>query len=69
MGASPKVMPPPARFGGYRDVNGEFVPFTASDEVFRRARTLGLRVLLRLQLAEEGELQGLFYSHEEGLGG
>ncbi|MGD9603414.1 MAG: hypothetical protein AB7O21_02040 [Gammaproteobacteria bacterium] len=55
-----------ARFAGYRDMNGEFVPFATSDEVFRRARKLGARVLLRLEIAE-GELQGLFYTNDHSL--
>lgn len=59
----------PARFHGYRDVNGEFVPFASSDEVFRRARKLGARVLLRLELSAGGELQGLFYTNDRGLVG
>jgi hypothetical protein len=58
-----------ARFPGYRDVNGEFVPFASSDEVFRRARRLGARVLLRLELSPGGELQGLFYTNDRGLVG
>jgi hypothetical protein len=58
-----------ARFPGYRDVNGEFVPFASSDEVFRRARRLGARVLLRLELSPGGELQGLFYTNDKGLVG
>jgi hypothetical protein len=57
----------PARFSGYRDLNGEFVPFTLSDEVFRRARKLGARVLLRLELGEDMQLQGLFYTNDRGL--
>lgn len=58
---------PAASFAGYRDINGDFVPFTTSDEVFRRARKLGTRVLLRLSLEEGGELAGLFYTNDEGL--
>ncbi|MGH8597323.1 MAG: hypothetical protein ACREXT_11760 [Gammaproteobacteria bacterium] len=56
-----------ARYNGYRDMNGEFVPFTLSDEVFRRARKLGARVLLRLELGDNQELQGLFYTNDRGL--
>ena len=56
-----------ARFTGYQDMNGEFVPFTMSDEVFRRARKLGARVLLRLELSESQELQGLFYTNDSSL--
>ena len=56
-----------ARFPGYRDMNGDFVPFSTSDEVFRRARKLGARVLLRLELSTGEELQGLFYTNDRGL--
>jgi len=55
-----------ARFTGYHDMNGEYVPFAMSDEVFRRARKLGARVLLRLEMSE-GELQGLFYTNDRSL--
>jgi len=58
-----------ARFPGYHDANGEFVPFATSDEVFRRARRLGARVLLRLELSASEELQGLFYTNDKGLVG
>ena len=58
-----------ARFPGYRDANGDFVPFATSDEVFRRARRLGARVLLRLELSSTEELQGLFYTNDKGLVG
>jgi hypothetical protein len=68
MRVSRKIAREPARFDGYRDMNGDYVPFTTSDEVFRRARKLGTRVLLRLELGEGGELQGLFYTNDEGLG-
>jgi hypothetical protein len=63
-----RVQSQAARFTGYRDINGDFVPFSTSDEVFRRARKLGTRVLLRLELIEGGELSGLFYTNDEGLG-
>lgn len=56
-----------ARFPGYRDMNGDFVPFSMSDEVFRRARRLGARVLLRLEIGAGEELQGLFYTNDKGL--
>ncbi|MEN9727697.1 MAG: hypothetical protein RL434_2063 [Pseudomonadota bacterium] len=68
MKTSRKITRQPARFDGYRDMNGDYVPFTTSDEVFRRARKLGTRVLLRLQLGQGGELEGLFYTNDEGLG-
>ncbi len=56
-----------ARFEGYHDLNGEFVPFALSDEVFRRARKLGARVLLRLELSDKEQLQGLFYTNDRSL--
>ncbi len=57
-----------ARFNGFHDMNGEFVPFVLSDDVFRRANKLGARILLRLELSEKQELQGLFYTNDRGLG-
>ena len=36
-----------ARFNGYEDLNGQFIPFETADQVFSRARALGARVLLR----------------------
>lgn len=56
-----------ARFPGYHDMNGEFVPFAMSDEVFRRAHKLGARVLLRLELGDNHRLQGLFYTNDRSL--
>jgi hypothetical protein len=56
-----------ARFGGYRDLNGEYIPFATADEVFSRARAIGARVLLRLQLNEQHELQGIFYTNDQSL--
>lgn len=56
-----------ARFNGYHDMNGEFVPFSMSDEVFRRAKKLGARVLLRLELSDSQQLQGLFYTNDKSL--
>ncbi|MSR13372.1 MAG: hypothetical protein EXR86_02190 [Gammaproteobacteria bacterium] len=56
-----------ARYNGYHDMNGDFVPFAMSDEVFRRARKLGARVLLRLELGDNQELQGLFYTNDRSL--
>ena len=56
-----------ARFGGYRDLNGEYIPFATADEVFSRARAIGARVLLRLQLTDQHELQGIFYTNDQSL--
>ncbi|MCP4230413.1 MAG: hypothetical protein GY771_09750 [bacterium] len=59
---------PIPRFPGYRDASGRFVPFDMADEVFHRARTLGTRVLLRLALNDEDELEGMLYTNDQGLG-
>ena len=56
-----------ARFSGYRDLNGEYIPFETADEVFSRARAIGARVLLRLSLDETQELQGMFYTNDQSL--
>lgn len=56
-----------ARFNGYRDLNGEYIPFETADEVFSRARALGARVLLRLELTEKHELRGIFYTNDHSL--
>ncbi|MBI4695752.1 MAG: hypothetical protein HY749_17240 [Gammaproteobacteria bacterium] len=58
-----------ARFAGYHDMNGEFVPFETADEVFTRARRLGARVLLRLHLSDDRRLEGLFYTNDRSLSG
>jgi hypothetical protein len=58
-----------ARYKGFHDMNGDFVPFGTSDEVFRRARKLGARVLLRLEMGPGQELQGLFYTNDSSLTG
>ena len=56
-----------ARFHGYRDLNGDYIPFATADEVFSRARALGARVLLRLELTEKQELRGIFYTNDQSL--
>ena len=56
-----------ARFRGYRDLNGEYIPFETADEVFSRARAIGARVLLRLELTEKQELKGIFYTNDHSL--
>jgi hypothetical protein len=58
-----------ARFPGYKDLNGQFIPFSMADEVFARARAVGARVLLRLELDDNHELQGIFYTNDQGLCG
>lgn len=57
------------RFNGYRDAIGRFVPFTLADEVFVRAREVGARVLLRLELDREDQLCGMLYTNASGLNG
>ena len=56
-----------ARFHGYRDLNGDYIPFSTADEVFSRARALGARVLLRLELTDKQELRGIFYTNDQSL--
>jgi len=56
-------------FNGYHDADGRFVPFSMVDEVFSRARRLQTRVLLRLRLDEDDELQGILYTNSRGLQG
>ncbi len=55
------------RFAGYQDLNGEYIPFETADEVFSRARAIGARVLLRLELDEHQELKGIFYTNDRSL--
>ena len=50
-----------ARYKGFRDGEGRFVPFTLSDEIQRRAHTEGARILLRLDVAQGTELRGSFH--------
>ena len=57
----------PTRFPGYKDLNGQFISFSMADEVFARARAVGARVLLRLELSDTHELKGIFYTNENGL--
>ena len=56
-----------AKFGGYEDLNGQYIPFETADEVFSRARAIGARVLLRLALNDSHELQGIFYTNDHSL--
>ena len=55
------------RFDGYQDLNGQYIPFETADEVFSRARAIGARVLLRLQLNDDHELEGTFYTNDRSL--
>ncbi|MCP5144364.1 MAG: hypothetical protein H6978_06035 [Gammaproteobacteria bacterium] len=59
-------MPIP-RFTGYRDSSGRVVPFETADEVFSRARMMGTRVLLRLTLSENDQLEGMLYTNDSSL--
>ena len=56
------------KYDGYHDLDGRFVPFGVADEVFSRARNHGARVLLRLELNDAGQLQGLLYTNAKGAG-
>ena len=60
-------LPHTAKFAGYRDLNGEYIPFETADEVFSRARAIGARVLLRLHLDERQALNGMFYTNDRSL--
>ncbi len=56
-----------SRFQGYRDNNGNYVPFQEADEVLERARNIGTRVLLRLVLNNNDELEGILFTNDIGL--
>jgi len=62
-----QVNPEVVEYEGYVDLNGQFIPFSMADEVFTRARSVGARVLLRLELNEEEKLSGIFYTNDTGL--
>ncbi|MEM7467375.1 MAG: hypothetical protein AAF387_10875 [Pseudomonadota bacterium] len=62
-----KINQESARYDGYIDLNGQFIPFEMADEVFTRARSVGARVLLRLELNDERELTGTFYTNDNSL--
>ncbi|MGH8645789.1 MAG: hypothetical protein ACREV4_13575 [Gammaproteobacteria bacterium] len=57
----------PCRFGGYRDDEGRFIPFSHTDAAMWRAWEIGIRMLLRLELNEHGNLEGMLHSNERGL--
>ncbi len=68
MNTNPRLrLPESARYGGYQDLNGEYIPFETADEVFSRARAIGARVLLRLELNDSQELRGIFYTNDRSL--
>lgn len=66
MNASPQYQLPEG-YAGYQDLNGQFIPFETADEVFSRARAIGARVLLRLQLNDNQQLEGIFYTNDKSL--
>ena len=57
-----------AIFDGYEDCEGRFIPFSHADEVLTRARKLGARILLRLELNSNGHLKGMLHTNQRGLG-
>jgi hypothetical protein len=62
-----QINPDMVEYEGYIDLNGQFIPFSMADEVFTRARAVGARVLLRLELNADHELTGIFYTNDNGL--
>ncbi|MFT4560656.1 MAG: hypothetical protein ACI9BW_000390 [Gammaproteobacteria bacterium] len=62
-----QINPEVVEFGGYVDLNGQYIPFEMADDVFTRARAVGARVLLRLELNDAQELTGIFYTNDTGL--
>ncbi|MEM7540922.1 MAG: hypothetical protein AAF384_04975 [Pseudomonadota bacterium] len=60
-------LPESASYRGYQDLDGQFIPFEAADEVFVRAQALGARVLLRLELDDQQALKGKFYTNDRSL--
>jgi hypothetical protein len=62
-----QINPEVVEYSGYVDLNGQYIPFSMADDVFTRARAIGARVLLRLELDEEQELTGNFYTNDTGL--
>ncbi|TDJ66254.1 MAG: hypothetical protein E2O35_06085 [Proteobacteria bacterium] len=62
-----QINPEVTQYEGYVDLNGQFIPFSMADEVFTRARAIGARVLLRLELNEGNKLTGIFYTNDNGL--
>ena len=62
-----QINPEVVEYGGYVDLNGQYIHFEMADDVFTRARAVGARVLLRLELNDEQELTGIFYTNDTGL--
>ena len=69
MEAINQISPDVAEYSGYTDLNGQFISFTTAEEVFTRARAVGARVLLRLELDDNEELTGMFYTNDRNLSG
>lgn len=61
------IIPKEQRFDGYIDLNGQYVPYEQALEVFMRARKIGARFLLRLELTDDGLQTGLFYTNDNSL--
>lgn len=57
----------PCRFRGYRDDKGRFIPFSHADAAIQRAWQIGIRMLLRLRLNHQGDLEGVLHSNERRL--
>lgn len=62
-----QINPEVVEYSGYVGLNGQYIPFSMADDVFTRARAIGARVLLRLELDDEEELTGIFYTNDTGL--
>ena len=62
-----QINPEVVEYEGYVDLNGQFIPCSMADEVFTRARSVGARVLLRLELNDDEELSGICYTNGTGL--
>ena len=62
-----QINPEVVEYSGYVDLNGQYIPFSMADDVFTRARAIGARVLLRLELDDEEELTGIFFTNDTAL--
>ncbi len=62
-----QINPEVVEYSGYVDLNGQYISFSVADDVFTRARAIGARVLLRLELNDEEELSGIFNTNDTGL--
>lgn len=50
------------RFPGFHDPEGRFVSFLQLQHCFARARAHNVRVVVRLELTERGELRGRLHA-------